>query len=129
MSSDFVSPTSGWMKRPSTPSSAALVMYSCARWIGLRVWKPTTVFQPRSANAARDWLGRQDVGLERLRVLGQVDDPHRPGDAAAPSAQQRGDAGMLVVGRAVDLLGLALDVALEDLLDRQDAQQRGRRAR
>ncbi len=38
---------------PSTTSSAAFVTYSCARWIGLRVWNPTTRFQPRSANAAR----------------------------------------------------------------------------
>ena len=34
-------------------SSATLVRYSCARWIGLRVWKPTTVCQPRSANVRR----------------------------------------------------------------------------
>ena len=52
-SSPFVSPTSGWMRMPSTVSSAHFVTYSCARWIGLRVWKPTTRFQPRSANAAR----------------------------------------------------------------------------
>ncbi len=45
------------MKSPSTHSSAAFVMYSWARWIGLRVWKPTTVFQPRSANAAREAAG------------------------------------------------------------------------
>jgi hypothetical protein len=32
-----VSPTSGWMSRPSTVSSATLVRYSWARWIGLRV--------------------------------------------------------------------------------------------
>ena len=79
------------MKRPSTPSSAALVMYSCARWIGLRVWKPTTCFQPRSANAARDCGGRQQVGLERLRVLGQVHDPApgRRGSGRPPRAGPR----------------------------------------
>ena len=43
----------GGSSRPSTVSSATFVRYSCARWIGLRVWKPTTRFQPRSANAAR----------------------------------------------------------------------------
>ena len=32
-------------------------MYSCARCTGLRVWKPTTRRQPRSANAARVWAG------------------------------------------------------------------------
>src|SRR3954468_22646991 len=53
MSSPLVSPTSGWIIRPSTVSSAPLVRYSCARWIGLRVWKPTTRFQPRSANVRR----------------------------------------------------------------------------
>ena len=45
------------MNRPSTDSSAAFVMYSWARWIGLRVWKPTMVFQPRSAKAAREAAG------------------------------------------------------------------------
>src|SRR5438045_2737411 len=53
MSPSLVSPTSGWMKRPSTISSAAFVRYSCARWMGLRVWKPTTVLHPRSAPGAR----------------------------------------------------------------------------
>jgi hypothetical protein len=52
MSSDFVSPTIGWMNSPSTSSSAHLVMYSWARWIGLRVWKATTRYQPFSANLA-----------------------------------------------------------------------------
>src|SRR5947208_2388095 len=52
-SSDLVSPTSGWIRSPSTVSSAPLVRYSCARWIGLRVWKPTTRFQPRSAKVRR----------------------------------------------------------------------------
>jgi len=52
-SSDFVSPTSGWTSSPSTVSRAPLVRYSCARWIGFLVWKPTMRFQPRRANSAR----------------------------------------------------------------------------
>src|SRR5919106_1719168 len=84
MSSSFVSPTIGWMKRPSTISRAALVRYSCARWIGLRVWKPTIVSQPL--------------------------------------AVERRDARVRLVGGAVDLLGLAAQVALVDLLDEQRAE-------
>jgi hypothetical protein len=57
MSSSLVAPTSGCRKRPSTVSRATLVMYSCARWIGLRVWKPTTVFQPSSSKRAREMAG------------------------------------------------------------------------
>ncbi len=41
------------MSSPSTVSSAHFVRYSCARWIGFRVWNPTTRFQPRSAKSAR----------------------------------------------------------------------------
>ena len=35
-------------------------MYSCARWTGLRVWKPTTVGHPRSAKR-----GARRRGVER----------------------------------------------------------------
>ena len=52
-SSLLVSPTSGWIIRPSTSSSAHLVRYSWARWMGLRVWNATTLFQPRCLNSVR----------------------------------------------------------------------------
>ena len=68
------------MSRPSTVSSAPLVRYSCARWIGLRVWKPTTRFQPRSANVRRVSAGSSassgngGVGpLEDGDLAGQVE--------------------------------------------------------
>ena len=57
MSPALVLPISGWMKSPSQVSSAAFVRYSWARWIGLRVWKATIRFQPRSAKALRDSPG------------------------------------------------------------------------
>jgi hypothetical protein len=41
MSPFLVSPTSGWIRRPSQISWAHLQTYSWARWIGLRVWKAT----------------------------------------------------------------------------------------
>ena len=99
-------------------------MYSCARWIGLRVWKPTTVFQPRSANAARDASGRQDV-VARTPAGAREGRPRAPGPAMQrlPSAISAATPGCAVVGRAVDVARLALEVALEDLLDRQHAQQ------
>ena len=123
MSPFLVSPISGWRKRPSQISSAALVRYSCARWIGLRVWKATIRFQPRSANALLRLLGGQVAAHERLVVVGQRVGLDLAGDAAVALLADRGDAGMLVVGRAVDLLGLELDVALEDLADGQAAER------
>src|SRR4051812_18614783 len=58
MSSDFVAPTRGWIIRPSQISSAAFVMYSCARWIGLRVWKPTTFDH---LHDGRQWHGKSQL--------------------------------------------------------------------
>ena len=57
MSPSLVLPISGWIISPSVVSSAALVTYSWARWIGLRVWKATIRFQPRSAKACLDSSG------------------------------------------------------------------------
>src|SRR5215212_8900549 len=51
-SPSLVGPTSGCSRSPSTVSRAHFMRYSCARCTGLRVWKPTTVAQPRSAKAA-----------------------------------------------------------------------------
>ena len=124
MSSDLVSPTSGWMKSPSTDSSAALVMYSCARWIGLRVWKPTIVFQPRSREGGAGGLRRQDVVLELVRVLRKVHSAHRTRRRSGfprPSGRRRRGAPYRSCGRRARLV---LEVALEDLLDGQHAQQR-----
>src|SRR5216683_1637408 len=53
------------MTIPSVNSSASLVKCSWARWIGLRVWKPATRVQPRSAMRAR-----RSRGLSRWRAKG-----------------------------------------------------------
>ena len=69
-------------------------------------------------------LGRRLVaGHEGVLVVGQRVDLDRAGDAAAALLVDRGDAGVLPVGGAVDALGLALGVALPDLLDRDPAQR------
>ena len=123
MSSDFVSPTSGCSSRPSAISSAAFWMYSCARWTGLRVWKPTTRFQPRSANAARVCAGSR-------RYSGNVGFAGRRKTCTGPPMQDvvlrvdGGDAGVLVLGRAVDLVGLVRLVVVEVLLDGHDRERR-----
>ena len=57
MSSFFVVPISGWISRPSQISSAHFVRYSCARWMGLRVWNATMRFQPFSLNSSRVCTG------------------------------------------------------------------------
>ena len=46
-----------WMKSPSQVSRAALVRYSWARWIGLRVWNATIFFQTRASSWPRAGLG------------------------------------------------------------------------
>ena len=124
MSSDFVSPTIGWMNSPSTISSADLVMYSCARWIGLRVWNATTVFQPRSSNVFFVSRRRQQVGLHRVDVLRQLLDGDRAGDRPRALAVGHRHAGVLLVRRTEDLLGLVLQIALVDLLDGDRAELR-----
>ena len=74
-------------------------------------------FQPRSANAFFDSLGGLVALHERFLVVRQSVDLDRSGEAAGALLADGGDTGMIVVGRAVDLLGLELDVLLEDLLD------------
>ena len=117
-SSPLVTPESGWSSSPSTCSSATLVRYSWARCTGLRVWNPTTVDQPRSANAARVSAGVEGTSPARLRG-----DPDRPGDHGRSLREQRGDAGMRLVGGAVHLARLGLEVAIVDLGDRERAEQ------
>ena len=69
-------------------------------------------------------LGRRLVAAhEGLLVVGQRVDLDRAGDAAVALLVDRGDARVLLVGGPVDLLGLALDVALPDLLDRDPAER------
>jgi hypothetical protein len=63
------------MRRPSTVSSATFVRYSCARWIGLRVWKPTTR-QPLSRRSRYRPDPLASSG-ERLRALEAVTRPAR----------------------------------------------------
>jgi hypothetical protein len=62
-------------------------------------------------------LGRLIPLHERVLVIGKRVDLDRPGDAARALVADRGDPGMLLVGRPVDLLGFELDVLLVDLLD------------
>src|SRR5438067_1361439 len=53
---------------PSVTSSATLVRYSCARWIGLRVWNAEMRFQPllrKSARVAPEDLLDGDDGVQR----------------------------------------------------------------
>ena len=108
------------MSRPSTVSSATLVRYSCARWIGFRVWKPTTRRQPRSANSARVSAIHRELGEGRL---GPVEDRDAPGEVERMLRVEPRDAGVGVVGRAEAVLGLALLVVLVDLLDLEHGQR------
>jgi hypothetical protein len=61
--------------------------------------------------------GGEQALRERLLVVGQRLGLDRAGQAAVPLPVDRGDAGVGVVGCPVDLLRLALDVAVEDLFD------------
>src|SRR5207237_6185344 len=65
MSSLLVSPTSGCRSSPSTLSSATFCRYSCARWTGLRVWKPTIVLHPRCALTSLTCAGEGAARVER----------------------------------------------------------------
>jgi hypothetical protein len=56
-------------------------------------------------------------------VVGQRVGLDLAGDRAGALLTDRGDARMLVVGRAVDLLGLEVDVAIPDLLDGQTPER------
>src|SRR5581483_2543027 len=68
-------------------------------------------------------LGREDVGRNGVDVSRERLGRDRAGDDARALAVERGDARMLALGRAVDLLRLAVEVALEDLLDRDRAER------
>ena len=108
------------MSRPSTVSRAPFVRYSCARWMGLRVWKPTTRRQPRSSNALRVSAGSSaSSGNGRL---GPVEDGHLAGEVQRMLAVQARDSGMCFVGRPEAALGLAFLVVLEDLVNLEDGQ-------
>ena len=107
---------------PSTTSSAALVTYSCARWIGLRVWKPTTRFQPRSAKAARVCCGiERELGEGRLQAL---EDGHLAGQVLPGLAVQARDAGVCLLRRAEAQLGLVPGVVGEHLAHVERGEQR-----
>ena len=77
------------MSRPSTVSSATLVRYSCARWIGFRVWKPTTR-RPAALGERRARLGRveRQLGEGRLRAA-RTRSRRRRGSAASGVAAGR----------------------------------------
>ena len=109
------------MSRPSTVSSAPFVRYSCARWIGFRVWKPTTRRQPRSSKALRVSAGsRASSGNGGLRAH---EDRDLAGEIERVLRVEARDSGMRLVGRPEAALGLALLVVLEDLLDLEDGQR------
>ena len=60
-------------------------MYLCARWIGLRVWNPNTVFQPRSANAVFVSAGDRTYGATASMWVGRARLAIRPASVRAPS--------------------------------------------
>src|SRR3954447_11353546 len=69
-------------------------------------------------------LLRREVALhERFLVVGQRVDLVGAGDAARALLEDCGDAGVLLVGRAIDVLCLRLEIALEDLGDVQAAER------
>ena len=109
------------MRSPSTVSSAHLVRYSCARWIGLRVWNPTTRFQPRSAKSAR--VSRGSLCSSGNAGSCALEHGHRAGDVVVRLAVEPRHAGMSVVGRAEAPLRLALLVVAVDLLDLEDGER------
>ena len=89
--------------------------YSCARWIGFRVWNPTTRFQPRSAKILRVSAGsRASSGNSAVSPLEYRD---ATGEVERLLRVQARDARVRVVGRAEAVLGLALLVVLVGLLD------------
>src|SRR6187401_1088560 len=97
-SSDLVAPTSGWSNSPSMVSSATFWRYSCARCTGLRVWKPTTVFQPFSSIALR--LDRREAVLVEQAVGGPAKHLHGSTNEHVALRIESSDAGMLVLRRA-----------------------------
>ena len=118
MSPSLVLPISGWIISPSQISSAVLVTCSWARWIGLRVWKATIRFQPRSSKAFFDSAGLSWRLVNAFSWSGSASTSIGPAMQRAPSSWIAATPGMLGVLGQVDLLGLLLEVALEDLLDR-----------
>ena len=109
------------MSRPSTVSSATLVRYSCARWIGLRVWKPTT----RLPASVLELPARVRGILRQLRErrLGSVEDGDLAGEVARVLRVEAGDPGMRLVRRAEAVLRLALLVVVVDLLHLEHGQR------
>ena len=94
--------------------------YSCARWIGLRVWNPTTRFHPRSAKIRRVSAGsRASSGNS---AVGPLEHGHATGEVERLLRVQPRDAGVRLVGRAEAVLGLVLAVVLVGLLDLEDGQ-------
>ncbi len=80
---------------------------SWARCIGLRVWNATTLFQPHLLHLARGSgtrCGRcPGSSLLEVRVVQDLDRARTTKSVA--DRVERGDAGVLLVGRAEDLLG------------------------
>ena len=87
----------------------------------MRVWKPTTRRQPRSANVAR--VSRRVVGDLGIRRRDALEDRDATAEVERLLVVEPRDAGMLGVGRAEALLGLALLVVLEHLLHLERREQ------
>ena len=88
----------------------------------MRVWNPTTRFQPRSAKIRRVSAGsRASSGNS---AGGALEHGHAPCEVQRLLRVQPRDAGMRVVGRAEAVLRLALLVVLERLLDLEHGDRR-----
>ena len=98
-------------------------MYSWARWIGLRVWKPTTVRQPRSANSARVCAGVRRYANEVV-VDGERERAHRSRQAEVARFLERSHARVLEVLGPEHRERLFLTIALEDLGQVDDRERR-----
>ena len=123
MSPALVLPISGWIMSPSVISSAALVTYSWARWIGLRVWKATIRFQPRSSNAFLDSAGLSSARVKASSWSGSSSTSIGPGDAARALLVDRGDARDAPCRSFRRRSRPPLEVALEDLVDVEPAER------
>ena len=97
-------------------------MYSWARWTGLRVWKPTTVFQPCSSKAARVSLGSRRWSWNSVYFWRWKRVTSPPSGDLFLGVDGR-DAGVLVLVGAVDEARLFLLVVVVGLGDVHDGER------
>ena len=89
--------------------------YSCARWIGLRVWKPATRFQPRRENSAR--VADGSSARSGNGASGRSKTVHAARQVRGRLRVDARDARVGLLGRAEAQLGLAAAVVAERLGD------------